>query len=74
MNTETIDQQAIAREQLADVLIDVITTIRDSYPRVPNDAPTSELIDAIMAIFKDCAMIHPHIVERYLQNVTLKSH
>lgn len=72
--TKPIDQQAIAREQLAELLIDVITDIRDSYPRVPKDAPTTELVDAIMVIIKDCALIYPYITKKCLEKVTLKSH
>jgi hypothetical protein len=37
-------------EALYEKLWDTIATVRDMYPRDSNDAPTDEIVDAVMAI------------------------
>ena len=37
---------------LEDELWEVIAELRDSYPRVKNDAPTDEIVEEIMAVLR----------------------
>lgn len=69
----------MAETSMRERVWNAIVTVRDAYPRVPNDAPTDEVVDAILPLFEEAVTaererFRAHLMEFVGDDGTLDQH